>query len=66
MLIKLLTNLVCGLVIVGGVYGLFYFRLLPRLIGHYRKVVRAGRGYEKELIEIQHAADGDKPAGPTP
>lgn len=53
MLIKLLTNLLCGLAVVGLAYSLIYFRLFPRLIDHYRKVVRAGREYDKEIAAIQ-------------
>lgn len=59
MLIKLLANLLSGLAIVGLAYSLFYFRLFPRLINHYRKVVRAGREYDKEIAEIQHERDSD-------
>jgi len=53
MLIKILANLFCGLGIVGGIYSLFYFRLFPRLINHYRKITKAGREYEKEIADIQ-------------
>ena len=59
MLIKLLANVFCGLFVVVGAYSLFYFRLFPRLIVHYRKVVRAGRKYDREIAEIHRKPEGD-------
>lgn len=64
MLIKLLANVLCGLLAVAALYSIFYFRLFPRLIAHYRKVVLAGRKYDKDIRSIQSGEQQDQKGDP--
>lgn len=57
-LVKLLANFIPAMIVVGLFYSLFYFRVVPRLIAHYRKVMTRDRAYEKEITEIQD--EGEK------
>jgi hypothetical protein len=62
MLIKLLSNLLCGLAVFGLLYSVLYFRVFPRLINHYRKVMRASRKYERDVAAIRKDSDSDRAA----
>lgn len=52
MFIKLLTNLLFGAGIVWIFYLVFYFRIFPRIINHYRKAKKAERKYDRDIDKI--------------
>lgn len=56
-MIKLLSNAACGFAVFFLVWSLFYFRVLPRIIGHYGKVEKRRKKYDKEIAKIRKAGD---------
>ncbi len=61
-MVKLLSNLLTGLIIFWLVYNLIYFRVVPRIINHLRRTVVTGRKYDKEVVEILKDDQTNKPA----
>lgn len=53
MLMKIAYNGSVYIIAIVLLYCLFYFRVIPRLINHYRKATYAGREYDKEIKDIQ-------------
>ncbi len=58
MIIKLLANFLIGLALVGLVGSVSYFKIFPRIIKQYRKVVYRGKAYDAQLEEIERMKDG--------
>lgn len=53
-LIKILINLMIGFFIILPFYMFFYFDVIPKLIGHYRRFVTKRREYDKEIKDIEN------------
>lgn len=52
MLIKILSNLFMAGVTIWVFYLVFYFRIFPRIINHYRKAKKAERKYARDIDRI--------------
>ena len=51
-MIKLIANLCTVFAVLLPVYLTFYFRVIPRLVDHYRTATRHRRKYDEEIREI--------------
>jgi len=57
MLFKLLVNAGTVLLACWALFLAIYFRVFPRFLGNYRKVVKRGREYDKEIDKIHKKKD---------
>jgi hypothetical protein len=52
-MIKLIANISCGALALWVFYSIFYFRVFPRMINHYRVVTKRQRKYDSDIDEIK-------------
>ncbi len=53
MIIKLLANFIPAIFVLLTIYLTFYFEVIPKLLGHYRRVHRTEQQYDKEIEDIK-------------
>lgn len=63
MLMKIAYNGSVYIIAIVLLYCLFYFRVIPRLINHYRKATYAGREYDRKIKDIQEEIKGIQEKG---
>lgn len=54
MILKLLINLIPALFVILTIYLTFYFEVIPKLLGHYRRTKKTEKKYAEEIEEIKH------------
>ena len=59
-MVKVIVNLTIVIAAIFFVYSFFYFRVIPRLISHYRRVMKKRKIYDREFELIKGTTKENK------